>query len=74
MNIINSPQQHLLDQLQKQVKDENQSNSPKGIGIMDLGSNLDCWHCIAIEDEEPLGGRHCTSRKRTIQTLGGTAA
>jgi len=55
MNIINSPQQHLLDQLQKQMKDENQRNSPEGIGIMDLGSDVDCWHCMAIEGEEPLG-------------------
>ncbi|EJF6670436.1 GNAT family N-acetyltransferase [Escherichia coli] len=55
MDIVNTSQQHLLIQLQKQMDDENRSNSPEGIGIMDLGSNVDCWHCVALEDGVPLG-------------------
>ncbi|ELQ6144906.1 GNAT family N-acetyltransferase [Cronobacter dublinensis] len=55
MDIVNAPQEHLLDQLQKQMDDENRSCSPEGIGIMDLGSNVDCWHCMALEDGVPLG-------------------
>ncbi|MDZ7324916.1 GNAT family N-acetyltransferase [Kosakonia sacchari] len=55
MDIINNPQQNLLDQLEQLMIAENQSNAPEGIGIMDLGSNVDCWHCMALENGKPLG-------------------
>lgn len=55
MDIINNPRQELIDQLQKQMDDENQKNPPEGIGIFDLGSDFECWHCMALDRGVPLG-------------------
>ncbi|HBQ5887390.1 TPA: GNAT family N-acetyltransferase [Klebsiella variicola subsp. variicola] len=62
MVIVSHPHQDLLDQLEKILHEEIRKG--EDIDIVDLGSNLECWHCVAIENDHPIGAatvRYCSN-------------
>lgn len=62
MEIVNNPPQQYFDQLQKLLNEEIKGSGV--IGIVDLGSNLECWQCVAMEGNHPIGAatvRYCNN-------------
>jgi len=54
MEILNNPTQNYREQLEEILRDEIKRNIPDGIGIMDLGSNMETGHYVVLEDDKPV--------------------
>ena len=54
MQIISNPMQIYREQLEETLRNEVKRNIPDGIGIMDLGSNMETGHYVVLEDGKPV--------------------
>lgn len=54
MQIISNPMQIYREQLEETLRNEVKRNIPDGIGIMDLGSDMETGHYVVLEDGKPV--------------------
>lgn len=54
MEILSNPTQNYREQLEEILRDEIKRNIPNGIGIMNLGSDMETGHYVVLEDDKPV--------------------